>query len=388
MVPIARRNLFHDKIRLAVAVVGLAITVVLVLHNVGTLNYAMSTAGLYVDHVDADIWVTQPGSDCLPKRSSIRKTVAGMRSIKGVAEVTPLLIADVSAKTVTGLPESEEREFSVTLVGYDTDSGRGGPWELTPGALSGTPGSRDIILDRRVAERNHVRVGDVIRANGLAVNVIALSENTSTMSEQMGFVPLRTAQEAAQTDNVSYLLVKTDTPAAQGVVHTRQGPIWSCPICDEIHQRSDLEAYTKEQFHENSISIWMEWMGIWMMAGTTVILGVGGVVVMLTTYTATVEKLPEFGILKAIGISNWHIARIVLKQALISATGGYALGFVLTLGFVEMIARFVPDTGVILTPALGVAVYIMVLVLASLSALLAVYKAVRVDPMIVFRSRH
>ena len=46
MVPIARRNLFHDKIRLDVAVVGLAITVVLVLHNVGTLNYAMSTAGM------------------------------------------------------------------------------------------------------------------------------------------------------------------------------------------------------------------------------------------------------------------------------------------------------------------------------------------------------
>ena len=132
----------------------------------------------------------------------------------------------------------------------------------------------------------------------------------------------------------------------------------------------------------------MEWMGIWMMAGTTVILGVGGVVVMLTTYTATVEKLPEFGILKAIGTSNWHVARIVLKQALISATGGYVLGFALTLGFVALIARFVPDTDVRLTPVLAIGVYGMVLVLASLSALLAIYKAVRVDPMIVFRSRH
>jgi putative ABC transport system permease protein len=388
MVPIARRNLFHDKIRLAVAVVGLAITVVLVLHNVGTLNFAMSTAGVYIDHVDADIWVAQRGSDCLPKRSSIRKTVAGMRSIKGVTEVTPLLIADVGAKTVTGLPDSEERKFSVTLVGYDTDTGRGGPWELTPGALSSAPGNRDIILDRRVAEKNGIGVGDVIRANSIALNVIALSENTSTMSEQMGFVPLRTAQEAAQTDNVSYLLVKTDTPAVQGVSQTRRGPVWNCPICDEIERRSDLEVFSKEQFYENSINIWMEWMGIWMMAGTTVILGVGAVVVMLTTYTATVEKLPEFGILKAIGTSNWHVARIVLTQALISATGGYALGFALTLGFVGLIARFVPDTDVSLTPALGIGVYIMVLALASLSALLAIYKAVRVDPMIVFRSRH
>lgn len=390
MVPIARRNLFHDKGRMILTVIGLAIIVILVLYNMGVLIYAMSTAGIYIEHVNADIWVTRPGSTSLPKRSSIRKTMAGLvRSIEGVTDVSPLLLTDMEAMTVTGLPEAEEKKFPITLVGYDTTSGRGGPWQYREGALSTVPADREIILDGRVADKHGISVGDTIRVGNINLKVIALSEETSTLSEQMGFVPLKTAHRITGADEISYLLVKTERPALVGSDSpSHRGPVWDCPICEQIQERTGLEALSGEQFRHNSIAVWMEWMGIWMVAMCIVILMVGVVVLMLTVYTATIERLPEFGVLKAIGATNWHIAKIVLKQALISVTMGYGAGYVLTLLLVAMMAKVDPYTTVNLSPVLTITTYMVMVLLSILASLLAVRKAIKVDPLIVFQTRY
>ena len=53
---------------------------------------------------------------------------------------------------------------------------------------------------------------------------------------------------------------------------------------------------------------------------------VGGAVIALTTYTATIEKARDFGVLKAIGASDRFLYRIVVEQSVIVGVAGAAIG--------------------------------------------------------------
>ena len=54
MPPIARRNLFHDKVRLAVTITGITFAVVLMVVELGLfLGFSMTTTSL-IDHSGAD----------------------------------------------------------------------------------------------------------------------------------------------------------------------------------------------------------------------------------------------------------------------------------------------------------------------------------------------
>ena len=57
MPPLARRNLFHDKVRLTVTLTGIVFAVVLIVVELGLfVGFTSTTSGL-VDHSGADLWV-------------------------------------------------------------------------------------------------------------------------------------------------------------------------------------------------------------------------------------------------------------------------------------------------------------------------------------------
>src|SRR5208337_3618192 len=58
MPPLAQRNLFHDKIRLAVTLTGIVFAVVLIVVELGLfVGFTVTTSSL-VDNSGADLWVT------------------------------------------------------------------------------------------------------------------------------------------------------------------------------------------------------------------------------------------------------------------------------------------------------------------------------------------
>ena len=57
MPPLARRNLFHDKVRLAVTLTGITFAVVLVVVALGLfLGFSTTTSSL-IDRSRADLWI-------------------------------------------------------------------------------------------------------------------------------------------------------------------------------------------------------------------------------------------------------------------------------------------------------------------------------------------
>src|SRR6185295_4287930 len=86
----------------------------------------------------------------------------------------------------------------------------------------------------------------------------------------------------------------------------------------------DIEAHTRESFSWRTRSYWLieTGMGLGFLAAALLGLLVGGVIVSQTLYAMTMEKLPEYGLLKALGATMHEISRVVLEQSLICGVAG------------------------------------------------------------------
>jgi putative ABC transport system permease protein len=135
-----------------------------------------------------------------------------------------------------------------------------------------------------------------------------------------------------------------------------------------------------------TIGYFMRRTGIIMNFSITVALGfiVGCAVAGQTFYSFTLENLPQFGSLKAMGVGNLRIVGMVLFQALVVGLLGYGLGVGLAAIFGEVMPRFsrlafwMPWQVLAVTAA---AVFLIV----TLSSLLSILKVLRLEPAVVFR---
>lgn len=99
-------------------------------------------------------------------------------------------------------------------------------------------------------------------------------------------------------------------------------------VCAAIHESTGLKALTNDQFFWTTIQYYMQRTGIPINFGITVLLGfvVGCAIAGQTFYLFTLENLKQWGALKAMGVSNFRLVRMILLQALVVGLIGYGLG--------------------------------------------------------------
>ena len=110
--------------------------------------------------------------------------------------------------------------------------------------------------------------------------------------------------------------------------------------CDEFIYYDDLvreeiqrrlphnDVHTRAEWARLSKDYWIKTTGLGLNMFVTVFLGclVGIVVVAQTLYTSTMEHFKEFAMVKAMGGGNADVYYILIKQAIIAALVGFALG--------------------------------------------------------------
>ncbi|MCU0986854.1 MAG: FtsX-like permease family protein, partial [Acetobacteraceae bacterium] len=138
-----------------------------------------------------------------------------------------------------------------------------------------------------------------------------------------------------------------------------------------------------------TIRYYLQRTGIPINFGITVVLGfvVGAAVVGQTFTIFVIENLRQFGALKAMGVANGTILRMVLLQGAAIGTLGYAIGIGMAAAFFEISGRTNVDLRgffLVWQVAAGAAVAVALIILGS--ALLAIRRALVLDPAVVFRS--
>lgn len=99
-------------------------------------------------------------------------------------------------------------------------------------------------------------------------------------------------------------------------------------VARRIEKQTGLQALSKQGFTWLTMKYYLQHTGIPVNFGTTVILAflVGCAIAGQTFYLFTVENLKQFGTLKAMGMSDGCVVRMILIQALVVAGIGYGFG--------------------------------------------------------------
>jgi len=110
---------------------------------------------------------------------------------------------------------------------------------------------------------------------------------------------------------------------------------------------------------------------------------VGLVIVAQTLYALVLDRLPEYGTLKAMGATEGQVFSLLVTQALSMATVGSALG----LAFVALLQqRFnTPKAPIVVPWWLSLGSCALVLLICLVSALLPYIRVRKVDPIMVLQ---
>ena len=192
MVDIARKNLLHDRVRFLITVVGVTFSVVLITAQVGIYLGFMRGASIIIDNTAADIWITSANSANFdfPLGFSEAK-LNKVKEAPGVASADLLILGWVGMRLKNGGAESIE------LIGFNPDTGVGGPWHLVEGSIQALKAGPGIIVDESAFSRlGHLRVGDLVEIVETRVRVVGISRGVRGLTTApYVFTSYRTAQQ-------------------------------------------------------------------------------------------------------------------------------------------------------------------------------------------------
>jgi putative ABC transport system permease protein len=368
MIRLAFRNLFQNKVRLVVSVGGVSLALLLILTLDAIFSGVERQITAYINHSGADVFVSQSAvRNMHMASSSLSATLTDeVKGVPGVQAVTPILY--LSNMIVVG----EERNLAY-IIGLPEDATMGSPWQIAAGSSRPKPG--DAIIDRNVAEKSNVGLGDEVEILGSKFKVAGLSEGTASLVNSVAFISMADFFALrGGSDTVSFLLVKAQPGVnPEGVAARIEEQIGNVTT----QTRSVFAGQERRVVKDMSTDV----ITIMNLIGFLI----GLAVMALTVYTATLSRRKEYGVLKALGARNNHLYRSVLTQALLSVILGFGVGLAFTLLLSVIIPRLGLNLALVISSTSLLKVGAVSLVIASFSALLPIRQIAGLDPVMVFR---
>jgi putative ABC transport system permease protein len=373
MPPLARRNLFHDKVRLIVTLTGIVFSVVLIVVQLGLFfGFTTATSNL-IDHSGADLWITSKNVPYVEQGVAFsERKLNQVRAVPGVADAQKIIAHWTQWKRHDG------GEDSVQIVGINVDDNLERPWNLVQGRVEDLKFPDAIILDELYKPKLGVtRVGEVFEIGEHRARVVGFTRGIrSFTTSPYVFTTFKNAQNytGMREDQTMFILVKVAPGASLGEV--RAG------LLDHI---KDVEVFTTGEFSHMTTFYWMFTTGAGVAVLIAAVLGlvVGFVVVAQTIYATTMDHIREYGTLKAMGAPNSYVYKVIMKQAAISAVIGYALGMIVSAFVVH--ASQAGGAAILMPPSMAVGMFFVTLLMCVGAALVSINRVTRIDPAMVFK---
>lgn len=362
---IAFRNLIQEKVKLIISLIGVALSVLLVMVLLGVYQGLNTKLGEYIKTIPADLWLAQEGSKNLYDSTSILSASAQeqIETIDGVKSVKTFIGRQISVE----INSEDKRTF---VIGLGGESGA-----RAPKVLEGTTdiGSGEIILDRSITG---VALGQAVKVGGENFTVAGITEGGNVLIVTYAFVTNEDAIKLFKlTDVVNYFIVETE------------------PGADQLQTAKEIEAAVPgttarngPDFVENSISVIREVFLPIISVLALIGIAVGITVIGLTIFTSTIEKAKEYGVLKAIGMRNGQLYKIVLQQSLLTSFFGYLAGAGLAIGLTKLVLILVPEFVSYIRPVDALLVFTATLIMGILAAILPAHRISKIDPAEVFKA--
>lgn len=373
MANLAIKNLFHDKVRLVVTLVGIIFSVVLSSVQLGLfVGFQRATSDILLNS-KADIWITSQNVTHAENgvAFSEKKLYQALKT-EGVERAEKQIVQFRSWKKPDGA------ETGILMVGSNLEGGMGGPWNIVAGNIEDLRQPDAVMVEELYKEKLGVtHIGQIAEINGFRARVVGFTRGIRSFTTSP---PVFTTFKNAQ----NYFQLKEDQTLFL-VVKVKEGFTVEQVKENLKTNLAEVDVHTRLEWTNKQRNYWMFGTG----AGITVLIAaflgllVGVVVVAQTIYSATVDHLKEYGTLKAMGASNFYLYRVIIAQALMSGLMGYAVGMSIAL-FVSY--RSLQGTTAIILPwELVGALFIITIGMCVIASMVSINKVTRLDPAMVFK---
>ncbi len=330
----------------------------------------------YLSKIDAELVVFQQNVDTSIAASRIRRsTLNDIRRIQGVTATGSIGFSSGS------LVFANKPKQDVSLVGVEPLQ----PGD--PGVLQGrnlqTSRANEAVIDGNLAARANIHVGDTIVIKTIQgtedrfsqVQVVGITDGQQYLFAPSVFLPYGTWDELRpQASSSSGLVeiisnivaVKVQDPADQQLVAARiREQVTNVEVADLKTAIESLPGYSAQQSTLNTQQAFTLLIGVLVVGGFFQI--------------QLLQKIPQIGVLKAIGTGNFTVAGAVVTQIIIVTTFGVLLGALVTGGLAFGLPGNIPIkfSGPSVALAIG-----LLLAIGPVGGLVSVIRAVSVEPLL------
>ena len=377
MIWIAIRMLTGDTQKFFGLVFGIAFSTLLITQQLTIFINLLERGASGVYNVSsADVWVMDPVSRTTDVAYAMPSTALDkVRGVPGVEWAVPHIRAQASVRTKDGDLEG------VAVIGVDDATLIGLPKNMIEGSIDVLSQPDSVIIDDVGTTRmfaGQSPIGERLELNDQRAVIRGIADSipsfTSTVvlytkySQALNYVP-------GTRNRLSFVLVGAENPAEAKA------------LSEKIERETGLKAQTREEFARDGVQFIIENTGIPLNFGITVALGfiVGVAIVGLTFSLFIRDNIKQFGALKAIGVTNGKIRRMVAAQAGLVGLIGYGLGVLGTIGFITAFSSDPTFKGFYIPWQVPLISLVAVAVILALTGWLALRSVLKTEPAAVFR---
>jgi putative ABC transport system permease protein len=365
------RMALHAKPKFIGTVLGVVFAVVLAAQQLGVLFGLLDKNTQFVDNAGADIWIVPPGTNYTnPGQKMSTALLNQARVTPGVAQASALIMAGTTIQKPGGGAEA------TTMLGVDLDTMLGGPYNIVAGDRDVLRQPDTMFFDDAVRDTfGGINVGSVRELGGYQIKVGGFTWGLLPFGPAFSFANIDLARTIAKvpTDQLNFVLIKV----APGYTPDQVAATLRANI-------TTADVITQKSFHNKIIrQLLKDQLGISFGTSTAFGLIIGFIIVMLSMYSSVIDNLREFGTLKAIGLTNWDLMRMLAVQSVMYALVGSLIG----LGLVSLMAQGISSAklAVIVPPLLVMITPMIMTVMCLLASLLALSRVAKLEPGMVFR---
>ncbi len=375
---LAVKEVMRNKGRFFLVALVIALITVLVLF-IAALGEGLSNANRqYIANLDAQLIVFLEKSDYNISASRLEpNTVKSVRRVEGVADAGPIYTSNTE---IVSLPEP----LKITMLGAEAE--RPGMPPLLEGRYFRGGEAREAVMDMRVAERANLKVGDEIEVRSTQgtndefynLKLVGLVDEQSYFFQPTIFVPaatwelVRPQPESDLNSDTPYpniVAVKLEDPTQVEEMKLRlQNEVSNIEVADIETTINNIPGYTAQQGTVQTQGFFTLLIGILVIGGFFQI--------------QILQKVPQIGVLKAIGSSNFVVGISAVIQIMIVTAIGVGIGAGLNYLFSLVLPPAIPLAFNGTWSSLAI---LLLLFIGPIGGMVSIIYAVRIEPLKALR---
>jgi putative ABC transport system permease protein len=389
--PLAWLQLSHQKIRLIVAIVGVAFSNILIFTQLGLRALLFDGITLVPQHLNGDLYLVSAFAENMSRSYFPLVYLYQANAIAGVDQASPLYLSEaewvnpaILAPSIKPEASNERQSFQVKIMAFNPTKPVFNLPEIDqqldlltiPGGLLYDRLSQSLLGDipKLFAEKGQVQT----IMNNRQVQVVGLFSLGSTVSDQghtvMSDWNYGQQEGLEKLDSVSIGVLKLEPGADLLTVRDRL----------KKSLTKNLKILTPEELiqgEQDYIAQWPE--GKILNFGAAIGFIVGVVIVYQVIYTDVSEHLPEYATLKAMGYDERSLSLVVLQESLILALMGFIPGFLASYGVYHLLEA-TTKIPLEMNSLIVLQVFILTVFMCIISGAIAINKLRTADPADIF----